>query len=50
VGNIDPARYANEQQALHQQYPGYYGPRPPKKTRIRNLVNAVFGRRDKKAR
>jgi hypothetical protein len=28
MANVDPARYANEMQALHQNHPDYY-PGPP---------------------
>lgn len=49
MANVDPARYANEMQALHQNHPDYYpGPRPPKKRRIRHLVKRFTGRQDKK--
>jgi hypothetical protein len=53
MANVDPARFANEHQALHSQtehpHSGEYdGPRPPKRKPIRNLVRRILGRDEKK--
>jgi hypothetical protein len=50
MANVDPARYANEEQALHQHFPDHYEPRPPRKRRIRALVNLVLGKQARKDR
>jgi hypothetical protein len=39
----DPGRYSNQREALRRR-PAYDAPRPPKRNRIRGLVNAVLGR------
>jgi len=46
---VDPARLANEYQALHPHLAEYHGPPPPKRQRIRNLIKLLTGRREKKA-
>jgi hypothetical protein len=51
MANVDPARFANEEQALNQNNPDYYDydrePRPPKKRRLRHLVKRLVGRQGK---
>jgi hypothetical protein len=46
----DPARMANEQQALHPHYSDYNGPPPPKRKPIRNLIKFITGKKEKKDR
>ena len=53
MANVDPGRFANEYQALHQQtdhphFGEYDGPPPPKRKPIRNLVRRILGRDEKK--
>jgi hypothetical protein len=52
VAFVNPARYANEQQALHPRFEEHHGSPPPRRRRrpIRNLVNLVTGRRAKRDR
>jgi len=50
MGLVDPARYANERQALHPHFAEYNGPPPPKKRQIRHLVKLLFGRKEKNDR
>jgi hypothetical protein len=48
MANVDPARFANQQEALHPHFPDYHGPPPPRKKRIRTLIRLITGRPEKK--
>ena len=53
MANVDPGRFANENQALrpqteHPHFGEYDGPSPRKRQPIRNLVRRILGRDEKK--